>query len=375
LANFIKQIGKLFLKKNKLNLVDTKTDGLKKDTNTGIYYIYKTIPGRGRIRKSLKTTEYHVAKFILDEIYTSGAKDLKNKVIIPLKDAIDQYIIDCENIKKLKALTIEFKERKLNSFLSFSGNVDLGKVNNSIVKDYINYRSTSVGKNTLNGDIKEIKALMNWATTYPEHDNAYLTHNPIKVSKYKVERKPRKSLSSRNIKLFLEYLKSEDYRFYQFCIVMLFHGLRMGELLTLSFSDIDSTKWQIDIKKTKTNEPRSIPIPEKIKPIVQKLQHHPESFKINKRRIFNENDLLFPDFWKDRVEYYFSKYRLQLNIDQHITPHTLRHTYATLLKESGVNTGKIQELLGHSSEKTTEIYLNVGVDSLRDSVEKIDISI
>jgi integrase/recombinase XerD len=49
-----------------------------------------------------------------------------------------------------------------------------------------------------------------------------------------------------------------------------------------------------------------------------------------------------------------------------VSPHTLRHSYATLMLENGADVRKVQELLGHASVTTTQIYTQVSVDKLRE---------
>jgi len=54
-----------------------------------------------------------------------------------------------------------------------------------------------------------------------------------------------------------------------------------------------------------------------------------------------------------------------------ITPHKCRHTFATYLIQGGADIRYVQELLGHSTITTTEIYTQVDVDSLRDNIAKL----
>ena len=62
------------------------------------------------------------------------------------------------------------------------------------------------------------------------------------------------------------------------------------------------------------------------------------------------------------------KYTLKANINKDISPHSLRHSFATHLVEGGANIRAVQEILGHSSITTTEIYTHLDSDYLRSNL-------
>ena len=70
------------------------------------------------------------------------------------------------------------------------------------------------------------------------------------------------------------------------------------------------------------------------------------------------------------------KYSTNIDLNKTITPHKLRHTFATHLIKNGADIRKVQELLGHSSISTTQIYTHIQIDDLKDTLKeyKLDLN-
>jgi len=137
-------------------------------------------------------------------------------------------------------------------------------------------------------------------------------------------------------------------------------GLRRSELLNLKFSDIDSNRNIVIIRQGKGRKDRIAPLSPKILTLLRAY------YVVCKPKIW-----LFEG--QNKGEQYSSKalqsvLKLALDkakITKPVTLHWLRHSYATHLLESGTDLRYIQELLGHSSSKTTEIYTHVSTKSLQ----------
>lgn len=142
------------------------------------------------------------------------------------------------------------------------------------------------------------------------------------------------------------------------CIVSLIYsaGLRRSELLNLKISDIDSDRLTIRILNTKGGKDRITTLSKYLLLMLREYfkEYRPKEylFEGQKGGIYSAGSVL--NIVKSAAK--------RANISQHVTPHTLRHSFATHLLEDGTDLRKIQNLLGHSSLKTTEIYTHVAIN-------------
>ena len=136
-------------------------------------------------------------------------------------------------------------------------------------------------------------------------------------------------------------------------------GLRCGEILALKPENIDSKRNIVLLKNSKGNKDRIVPLSPKILAMLR------EYYKVCKPITYlfegqNEGRPYDPRSLQQVLKQALSK----VKITKPVTLHWLRHSYATHLLESGTDLRYIQELLGHSSSKTTEIYTHVSTKSI-----------
>lgn len=198
--------------------------------------------------------------------------------------------------------------------------------------------------------------------------------------KFQLPRNLPKTLSKEEIKNLISAVSIEfqnAYSDYQrrlsirnMCIIELLFclGLRIGEIEALNLEDYSKDECSMLIHG-KGNKERLLFISSPI--VCQKLQ-----LWIQTRQEFEpEDSALFVNKFGKRLSIYsiediFEKYRRKAGITQHATPHYLRHSFATQLLNNGAGIRDVQELLGHNSIVTTQIYTEVSLARKREVLMK-----
>jgi integrase/recombinase XerD len=130
-------------------------------------------------------------------------------------------------------------------------------------------------------------------------------------------------------------------------------GLRIGEALTLDIAAIDSANMLLRITG-KGNKQRLVPLPQ---PLLDDLRRLWRTHR-NPRWLFPKRDGSGP-ICRVVLGQTFRSARTAAGVRQPLTPHALRHSYATRLLENGVDTRVVQILLGHANIATTAIYTHL----------------
>lgn len=137
-------------------------------------------------------------------------------------------------------------------------------------------------------------------------------------------------------------------------------GLRRGELLGLKLTDIDSKRELLRINQGKGAKDRIVPISPKV---IEMLR---EYYLAEKPRVYLFEGLVAGHPYSEKsLENVMNQAVKKTGLKEKATLHWLRHSYATHLHEGGTDLRLIQELLGHRSSKTTEIYTHVSTKSLQ----------
>jgi site-specific recombinase XerD len=145
-------------------------------------------------------------------------------------------------------------------------------------------------------------------------------------------------------------------------------GLRVSEVVALRLSNIDSQRMVIAIRRAKGHKDRYVMLSARLLAALRAYWsiHRPAPY-------------LFPARGRQRPMATRTVYRvvrkaaLLAGITKHVSPHTLRHCFATHLYEAGVDLRTIQALLGHRSIKTTARYTYISPQAIRDTCSPLDL--
>jgi integrase/recombinase XerC len=259
-----------------------------------------------------------------------------------LKKLVDRFRVSflefLEEVRGYSDLTIKSYDETLNEAFK---HMEILEEENHTVFNLMPYRIkiSALNPKTISKKLSAIRSFVH-----------YLNDNDFKVTlkadeSIKVPKTLPKPISHEHILEALEYMELYD----RLIVVMLYTlGLRISELASLKLEDI-SDEWIRVLGKG--NKQRDIPLMHSTKELIDEylLKHFPKKFLFEKKgEKLSENSLRYI------VNKVFKRVSLK------VTPHQLRHSYATVLLNHNAKIADVSELLGHSSMATTQIYTKLG---------------
>ena len=213
------------------------------------------------------------------------------------------------------------------------------------VKDFLQYsiETKKVSVSFINQVISAVRIL--------QHDVLGKSWESIRIKRPRMDKKLPVVLSKEEVKLMIETTRNIKHR--TLLAVTYSAGLRISELISLRPSDIDSDRKQIRVLG-KGNKYRYTLLSENT---LAMLRTYWRAYR--PVRYLFEGQKKGQPFSRTSINKVFKQTCNRAGIKKQATVHSLRHSFATHLLESGVNLKIIQGLLGHSSLRTTSIYLHV----------------
>lgn len=245
-----------------------------------------------------------------------------------------------------------------NDFINYFNEVNLEVISKEQINSYVLtlIRSKNISTSQQNQRINAIKFY--YEKVLGRERQYYELHRPKK------EHKLPKVLSKNEVKKILDSCINIKHK----CILMLFYsaGLRRSELINLKISDINSERMIINIIGAKGKKDRISLLSENTLKLLRKYY---KEYKPSEWLFEGPNGKKYSPTSTANI---LKKAARIGGIKKNVTPHMLRHSFATHLLEQGTDLRYIQELLGHNSSRTTEIYAHVSTKAINKIKNPID---
>ena len=245
----------------------------------------------------------------------------------------------------------------------FNGCYDLTEIHTEHVQNYLNYLNDDLGNSdgTRDNKITCIRCFLDYLV-----DLEYLDRNVAKQLFIKVPKKiTRTSLTKEEVEKLMNAIDKP--LLFTISATIVYAGLRVSEIAKLSVQDVSLDERTIHVRMGKGKKDRIVPIN---KYLYQILLEYEQIALPNRFYYFGTERS--GHVTQQYIDKYLSKYTEKTGITKTVSAHVLRHTFASLLAQNGAPLPAIQTMMGHSSVKTTSIYLHSDMNDMRNAVECLD---
>lgn len=285
---------------------------------------------------------------------------------------LEQYMDFLTNVKKASTNTLDSYRRDIKKYIRYleSNGIDnIGGVSGTTILNYLlSMQNQGKSASTVSRSLASIRSFYQYL-----HRNHIIDDDPtVGVQGFKVEKKLPEILTGAEVDLLLAQPKCVDLKGYRdkaMLELLYATGIRVSELIELQVDDVNTEVGYIICRHN--DKERIIPV---YALAISAVKEYME--KARPKMIASENEtVLFVNvsgekltrqgFWK-----IIKSYKEKANINKDITPHTLRHSFAAHLLENGADLKSIQEMLGHTDISSTQVYVQVVKNRLKDVYSK-----
>ena len=318
------------------------------------WYLISTAENLSMILKLFK----NVTKVDVSKI--SKKTPFKRDLTDEQKKLLNQFYLFLKG-KRYSQSTIQTYTFFIADFINFHTKTPLAELTNRAVELFI--ETVFMERNySVSSQRQFISALKIFTVFCPQ----------TKIHNLSLER-PKKSrilpsvLSQEEVLRIIQYTQNIKHR----AILTLLYscGLRIGELINLKLIDFHIDRKQLIVKKGKGRKDRYVSLADSFLPLLSNYYH---SYKPTIYFVEGQNG---GKYSAESIRSFLRKSCKKAGIRKPVTPHTLRHSYATHLLENGVDLRYIQTLLGHSKPETTMIYTHVQRKDLMEIQNPLDVAL
>lgn len=288
-----------------------------------------------------------------------------------MEKQIKQFLDFLQNEKKLSNNTLQSYNRDITQYKDYlaQNHINHVKVTNEQLKEYLKYLQ-DIGKktSTISRSLASIRSFYQYLIRIKK-----IKKDPTEnIQSPKVEKRVPSVLTSQEVELLLNQPKDVDLkgtRDKAMLEVAYATGMRVTEIISLNIDDVYLDEGFVICRTA--NKQRNIPLGslsisalkeyiEEARPILIKDENEKSLFvNVNGKRLTRQG------FWKI-VKFY----KEQAHITKDITPHVLRHSFATHLLQNGADLKAIQTMLGHSDISSTQVYMQFQDSGLKNVYKK-----
>ena len=276
-----------------------------------------------------------------------------------MEKQLKQFYKFLEVDKKVSNNTLQSYKRDLKQFSEYldEKGIKYNKVTEQDIKEYLEHLSEEEGKkpSTISRTIASIRAFYQY-----EVKNKKTMQNPTEnIQSPKIEKRTPCILTSQEVELLLEQPKDVDLKGTRDKAMLEFAyatGMRVTEIISLNVEDVNLDEGYVVCRSSKKE--RTIPLGNISLKALKDYMENARDIMIKDDDVkalfvnINGTRLTRQGFWKI-IKYY----KEQANIKTDITPHVLRHSFATHLIQNGADIKSIQSMLGHSDISSTQVYM------------------
>jgi site-specific recombinase XerD len=321
------------------------------NSKTNLDLVYKTFKGHVWINynRFYSNKPRHTGHEVMDADWFRRRKTAPGKRQCP-----EDYLLKLE-LKRYANSTVKTYVTFFEQFINYHKNRALETLDEQDVRVFLQHLIQNGQSNSsVNQAINAIKFYYEVVLGMP--NRFYEIERPRKESRLP------KVISKEEVLAIIEHTNNIKHR----CIVQMLYsaGLRRNELLNLKLKDIDSKRMLVRVEDSKGNKDRLTLLSRNVLSDLRKyyIKYEPETylFEGKKGQKYSATSVL--NIVKRAAD--------KAGIRCRVTPHVLRHSFATHLLEAGTDLRQIQVLLGHSSTKTTEIYTHLDREYLKQIIEE-----
>jgi len=264
--------------------------------------------------------------------------------------------------------TIKNYSHDLEVFALFLGDKDINSIDHLLLRRFLaELRSKNYAKRTIARKLASLRTFFKFM-----YREGHIKTNPITaVSTPKLDKRLPVVLDEGKVALLIETPRMDDpagLRDRAILETLYSTGIRVSELVGLDSNDVDHISGVIKVLG-KGNKERISPIGDRASAAIRQYEGSKNEKNVrDKNAVFlNKSGRRLTDRSVRRI---INKHIKAASINEHISPHSLRHSFATHLLDRGADLRSVQELLGHMNLSTTQIYTHVTMERLREAYDK-----